>query len=59
MTEDKERTFGDIMRREYLLLAEQWKTPIPYWEGMTMRRFARWIRSHNEVMRERHEKNSG
>lgn len=47
------------MRREYLLLAEQWKTPIPYWEGMTMRRFARWIRSHNEVMRERDSKNNG
>lgn len=59
MTKDSERTLGDILRRDYMLLAEQWRTPIPYWEGQTMRRMGRWIRSHNIVMQERENKNKG
>jgi hypothetical protein len=44
---------GSWMREQFLIMAENTHTPIPFWMALPLKEFRRWIDAHNKVQKKR------
>ena len=47
---------GEWIRKQALILAKNWSTPVPYWLSVSLPDLKKWIDASNEAVRESEKK---